>query len=64
MKWVSQGPEVQFTYKVLQLTFDQTGHLFRSWKVQNMLSKPLPQQKCVTISAILEFFGKYNKLRM
>ena len=40
---LSQGPEVQFTYKVLQSTFDQTGHYFRSWRVQKWLSETLLQ---------------------
>ena len=39
----SRGTEVQFTYKVLQSIFDQTGHCFKSWIVQKMLSELLPQ---------------------
>ena len=48
---VTQDPEVQFTYKILQSTFDQTvPYYFKTCGVQKMLSKPLSQQKCAKIN--------------
>ena len=49
---ISQGPELPFTYKFLQSTFDNSGHYVRSWEVQKWLSELLPQQ---------EFWAKTRK---
>ena len=38
----TQGPEFQFTYKVLQSGFCMLAIYFRSWGVQKMLSELLP----------------------
>ena len=41
----AQGPEVPFTYKFLQLTFDYSGYYFGSRGVQKRLSELMPQQE-------------------